>query len=68
MRRAMPSAARVGDLTPHPGVDHRPGVPTVLIGGLPAAVVGDMHACSLPAARRPASAVADRAARLSRPS
>jgi len=25
-----------------------PGVPTVLIGGLPAAVVGDNHACSMP--------------------
>ncbi len=25
----------------------------MLIGGLPAARVGDMHACSLPAARRP---------------
>lgn len=25
-----------------------PGVPNVLIGGLPAAVVGDMHACTMP--------------------
>lgn len=25
-----------------------PGCPTVLIGGMPAAKMGDMHACSLP--------------------
>ncbi len=25
-----------------------PGVPTVLIGSMPAAVAGDMHVCSLP--------------------
>jgi uncharacterized Zn-binding protein involved in type VI secretion len=25
-----------------------PGVTTVLIGGMPAAVVGDMHVCALP--------------------
>jgi len=25
-----------------------PGVPLVLIGGMPAAVVGDLHACSMP--------------------
>jgi len=25
-----------------------PGVPNVLIGGLPAAVLGDMHACAMP--------------------
>jgi len=25
-----------------------PGVPNVLIGGLPAAVVGDLHACAMP--------------------
>lgn len=39
-------AARVGDLTPHPGAITGPGVPTVLIGGLPAATMGDMHACA----------------------
>ena len=44
----MPFAARVGDLTPHPGVITGPGVATVLIGGLPAAVVGDLHTCSFP--------------------
>ena len=44
----MPFAARVGDLTPHPGVITGPGVPTVLIGGMPAATVGDLHTCSFP--------------------
>lgn len=44
----MPPAARVGDMTGHPGVVSGPGVPTVVIGGQPAAVVGDMHACSFP--------------------
>lgn len=38
-------AARVGDTTVHGGVITGPGVPTVIIGGLPAAVVGDMHTC-----------------------
>lgn len=44
----MPAAARVGDPTGHPGVITGPGVATVLIGGMPAAVMGDMHACSMP--------------------
>lgn len=44
----MPPAARVTDLTPHPGVITGPGVPNVLIGGLPASVVGDLHTCSFP--------------------
>ena len=44
----MPPAARVTDPTGHPGMVSGPGVPTVLIGGLPAAVVGDMHACAMP--------------------
>ncbi|TNM39705.1 PaaR repeat-containing protein [Nocardioides albidus] len=44
----MSFAARVGDLTPHPGVITGPGCPTVLIGGLPAAVLGDLHTCSFP--------------------
>ena len=44
----MPPAARVGDMTGHPGVIMPPGVPTVLIGGLPAATVGNMHTCSFP--------------------
>ena len=44
----MPPAARVGDTTGHPGTITGPGVSTVLIGGMPAAVMGDMHACSFP--------------------
>lgn len=44
----MPPAARVGDPTGHPGVISGPGVPTVLIGGQPAATVGTLHACSFP--------------------
>lgn len=44
----MPPAARVTDLSGHPGVITGPGMPTVLIGGLPAAVVGDLHTCSFP--------------------
>jgi uncharacterized Zn-binding protein involved in type VI secretion len=44
----MPMAARVGDPTGHPGVVTGPGVPTVLIGGMPAATVGDLHTCSMP--------------------
>jgi len=46
----MAAAARVGDLTTHGGTITGPGVPTVLIGGKPAAVAGDLHACSLPPA------------------
>lgn len=44
----MPAAARVGDTTVHGGTVVGPGVATVLIGGMPAAVVGDMHACVIP--------------------
>ena len=44
----MPFAARVTDPSGHPGIITGPGVATVLIGGLPAAVVGDMHTCSFP--------------------
>lgn len=44
----MPAAARVGDPTNHPGVIAGPGVVTVLIGGQPAAVVGDNHVCGFP--------------------
>jgi len=44
----MPPAARVTDPTGHPGMISGPGVPNVLIGGLPAAVVGDLHACAMP--------------------
>lgn len=44
----MPAAARVGDVTNHGGTITGPGVSTVLIGGMPAAVAGDTHVCSLP--------------------
>jgi uncharacterized Zn-binding protein involved in type VI secretion len=44
----MPPAARVGDPTGHPGSILPPGVPTVLIGGLPAAVVGNPAVCTMP--------------------
>ena len=44
----MPPAARVGDTTGHPGTVTGPGVTTVLIGGMPAVVMGDMHACAFP--------------------
>lgn len=44
----MPPAARVTDTTTHGGTIVGPGAPTVLIGGMPAAVVGDTHVCVLP--------------------
>jgi uncharacterized Zn-binding protein involved in type VI secretion len=44
----MPPAARVTDATGHPGTIGPPGVPTVLIGGMPAAVVGTTHICAFP--------------------
>ena len=44
----MPSAARVSDVTVHGGSVVGPGVPTVLVGGLPAAVLGDLHSCPIP--------------------
>ena len=40
-------AARVGDMTAHGGMITGPGVPTVLIGGMPAATMGDMHVCPM---------------------
>jgi uncharacterized Zn-binding protein involved in type VI secretion len=44
----MAAAARVLDPTTHPGSVAGPGVPTVLIGGQPAATMGDQHACAMP--------------------
>lgn len=44
----MPPAARVGDTSTHGGTIVGPGVPTVLIGGMPAAVALDTHVCVLP--------------------
>jgi uncharacterized Zn-binding protein involved in type VI secretion len=44
----MPPAARVSDLTSHPGTIAGPGIPTVLIGSLPASVLNDTHVCAFP--------------------
>jgi uncharacterized Zn-binding protein involved in type VI secretion len=44
----MPPAARIMDPTGHPGTIAGPGVATVLIGGMPAAVMGDTHTCAMP--------------------
>ena len=49
----MAAAARVGDTTSHGGTITGPGASTVLIGGMPAAVAGDMHQCSLPPQSHP---------------
>jgi uncharacterized Zn-binding protein involved in type VI secretion len=43
----MPSVARMGDSTNHGGVVTGPGVATVLVAGIPAAVLGDMHVCPI---------------------
>ncbi|MEV0292380.1 PAAR domain-containing protein [Nocardia sp. NPDC050710] len=51
----MPPAARVADATAHPGVIGPPGVPTVLIGGMPAATVGTPHVCSFPGGHPPSA-------------
>jgi len=40
-------AARLTDTTAHGGNIVGPGVPTVLIGGMVASVVGDFHACPM---------------------
>jgi uncharacterized Zn-binding protein involved in type VI secretion len=39
-------AARIGDMTAHGGVIVM-GLPTVLIGGMPAARITDMHVCPM---------------------
>lgn len=44
---AQAPAARVGDPTSHGGQITGPGVPTVLVGGRPAAVLGDLTTCPL---------------------
>ncbi len=44
----MPPAARVTDVSTHGGIIIGPGVPTVLIGGMPAAVAMDQHVCPIP--------------------
>lgn len=44
----MPGAARVGDTTNHGGTVIGPGASTVMIGGKPAALLGDNHVCAIP--------------------
>ncbi|WP_456434538.1 PAAR domain-containing protein [Thermosulfuriphilus sp.] len=44
----MPPAARLGEISNHPGTITGPGNPTVIIAGLPAVTIGDMHACAFP--------------------
>ena len=51
----MASAARIFDSTTHGGTIMGPGEPTVLIGGMPASVAGDIHLCSLPPNSHPVS-------------
>lgn len=66
----MPAAARTGDPTNHGGRIATPppgaaaAVATVLIGGLPAAVVGSLHVCPIVphAALGPANVIAPNAA------
>lgn len=44
----MGAAARVTDTTTHGGTILGPGIATVMIGNMPAAVATDTHVCSLP--------------------
>ncbi|MBL4676738.1 MAG: PAAR domain-containing protein [Mucilaginibacter sp.] len=44
----MPPALRVLDITNHGGTVMGPGMPTVLIGGMPAAIMLDSHLCPIP--------------------
>ncbi len=44
----MPAAAKVADVSTHGGTIIGPGIPTVLIGGMPAAVATDTHLCVIP--------------------
>ncbi|MES2938105.1 MAG: PAAR domain-containing protein [Pseudomonadota bacterium] len=44
----MPAAAFLTAPTSHPGIISGPGVPNVLINGMPAVCVGDLHACAMP--------------------
>jgi dCTP deaminase len=44
----MSAAARVSDVTNHGGTIAGPGCATVMIGGMPASVMGDNHVCVIP--------------------
>ncbi len=52
----MALAARVFDQTNHGGFVIGPGALSVLIGGMPAAVMTDMHSCGLPPDTHPLTA------------
>jgi uncharacterized Zn-binding protein involved in type VI secretion len=51
----MPAAVRVGDITNHGGTVVGPGCPTVMIGGMPAAVALDNHVCPIQPGHPPTS-------------
>ena len=51
----MTAAVRLGDTSAHGGTVVGPGVASVLIGSMPAAVLGDLHACVLPGTHPPSS-------------
>jgi uncharacterized Zn-binding protein involved in type VI secretion len=53
----MPPAARVGDPLGHPGTITGPGVATVMILGMPAAVLGDTGTCAMPPTAGPHGAL-----------
>lgn len=53
----MPPAARRFELTNHPGTITGPGAPTVLINGLPAVRIGDLHTCALSPTPHPPSPI-----------
>lgn len=54
----MPTAARVMDSTTGPGIVAGPGVNSVQIGGVSAAIGGDIHTCSHPAPHPPTTFLA----------
>ncbi len=51
----MPQAARLLDPSTHAGIVSGPGVPNVMIGGMPAAVAGDIHICGVPQPHPPSA-------------
>ncbi len=44
----MAFSVRIMDTTNHGGTVMGPGAPTVLVGGMPAAVATDTHVCAIP--------------------
>lgn len=53
----MPAAARVTDLTNHPGAIGGPGALTVRIEQLPAARLGDLHICAFSPTPHPSNTI-----------